>query len=211
VRAAERFDALAEGYAARTYADPDTYAGGRARLVVSLGPKLYPCDEVLDLACGDAHMSEPLQAFGLRYRGVDGSAGMIAEARRLHGSRLPLEVAPMESYEPPEPVAATLILNAIGYPADRVAFLRHVAGYTTTKVVFDFNPRLHDAAELERDLRLAGLQPVARRAYLVPQSRRLPAPLAAGLRRLEPVDAAAALVLRLRGQWLYAAVPYRVA
>jgi SAM-dependent methyltransferase len=210
VIAAEKFDALAEGYAARTYADPDAYARGRAELVVSLGPKLYPCDEVLDLACGHAHMAEPLQAQGLRYRGVDGSEGMIAEARRLHGERLPLEVAPMESYEPPEPVAATVILNAIGYPDDRVAFFRHVAGYTTTKLVFDFNPRLHEPAEVERDLRLAGLQFAARRAYLAPQSRRLPAPVAAVLRRLEPVDAAAALLLRLGGQWLYAAVPYRV-
>ena len=208
---AAKFDDLAEGYAARTYADPETYARGRADLIVSLGPKLYPCDEVLDLACGDAHMAEPLLARGLRYRGVDGSEGMIAEARRLHGEQLPLEVAPMEEYEPPEPVAATLILNAIGYPPDRVAFLRRVASYTTTKVVFDFNPRLHDPGELERDLRLAGLQPAARRAYLVPQSRRLPATVAAGLRRLETVGVAASLVLRLRGQWVYAAVPYRVA
>jgi SAM-dependent methyltransferase len=210
VKSAEKYDALAEGYAARTYADPDTYARGRAELVVSLGPKLYPCDEVLDLACGHAHMAEPLLAHGLRYRGVDGSVGMIAEARRLHGERVPLEVAPMESYEPPEPVAATVILNAMGYPDDRVAFLRHVAGYTTTKVVFDFNPRLHDPAELERDLRLAGLQVAARRPYLVPQSRRLPTPVAAALRRLEPVETAAALLLYVGGQWLYAAVPYRV-
>jgi SAM-dependent methyltransferase len=165
---------------------------------------------VLDLACGDAHMAEPLLALGLRYRGVDGSEGMIAEARRLHGEALPLEVAPMETYEPPECVDATLILNAIVYPEDRVAFLRHVAGYTRKKVVFDFNPRQLDAAEIERDLRLAGLQLAARRGYLVPQSMRLPGPLAAGLRRLEPLDAAASLVLRLRGQWLYAAVPYRV-
>jgi SAM-dependent methyltransferase len=210
VSAAEKFDSLAEGYAERTYADPQAYARGRAQLVVALGPRLYPCDEVLDLGCGDAHMAPPLEALGLRYRGVDGSEGMIAEARRLHGERLSLEVAPMEAYEPPEPVAATLILNAIGYPEDRVAFLRHVAGYTKQKVVFDFNPRLHDTAGIERDLRLAGLQLAARRGYLVPQSLRLPGPVAAGLRRLEPLDAAAALVLRLRGQWLYAAVPYRV-
>ena len=207
---AEKFDSIADGYAERTYADPHAYARGRAQLVASLGPRLYPCDVVLDLACGDAHMAEPLEALGLRYIGVDGSEGMIAEARRLRGERLSLEVAPMEVYEPPEPVDATLILNAIGYPEDRVAFLRHVAGYTKRKVVFDFNPRLHDAAGIERDLRLAGLQVAARRGYLVPQSRRLPGPLAAGLRKLEPLDAAAALVLRLRGQWLYAAVPYRL-
>jgi hypothetical protein len=206
--AAEKFDGLAEGYAARTYADPEGYAQGRAELAVSLGPRLEPGDEVLDLACGDAHMAPPLSALGLRYRGVDGSAAMIDEARRILGDRLPLEVASMESYEPPSPVAATLILNALNYPSDRVAFLRHVAGYTTKKVVFDFSPRLHDPAEVERDLRLAGLQLAARRGYLVPQSLRLPKLVTAGVRRLEPVDRAASLVLRLRGQWLYAAVPY---
>ena len=94
---AEKFDGIAEGYAARTYADPEAYARGRAQLVASLGPRLYPCDEVLDLACGDAHMAPPLEALGLRYRGVDGSEGMIAEARRIHGERLSLEVAPMET------------------------------------------------------------------------------------------------------------------
>src|SRR5262245_3140871 len=137
--AAERFDGLAEGYSARTYADPGAYARGRAELVVSLGPRLEPGDEVLDLGCGDAHMAGPLEALGLRYRGVDGSAAMIAEGRRVLGERVPLEVAQMESYEPTAPVAATLILNALHYPVDRVAFLRHVASYTATKVVFDFN------------------------------------------------------------------------
>ena len=203
---AERFDGLAEGYSARTYADPDAYARGRAELVVSLGPRLEAGDEVLDLGCGDAHMAVPLQALGLRYRGVDGSAAMIAEGRRVLGDEVPLQVAQMERYEPPGPVAATLILNALHYPDDRVAFLRRVAGYTTKKVVFDFNPRVHDAAGVERDLRLAGLLLVARRGYLVPQSFRLPAFVAGGLRRLERSDRVSRLVLRVRGQWLYAAV-----
>jgi len=207
VSAVDKFDGLAKDYSARTYADPEGYARGRAELVVSLGPRLETGDEVLDLACGDAHMAPPLEALGLRYRGVDGSAGMVAEARRLHGERLPLDVAPMEEYAPPEPVAATLILNALGYPADRVAFLRHVAGYTTKKVVFDFNPRVHRAADVERDLRLAGLELAARRGYLVPQNMRLPKLAVAGLRKLEPLDAVSSLVLRVRGQWLYAAVP----
>jgi hypothetical protein len=132
---------------------------------------------------------------------------MIAEARRVLGDEVPLEVAQMERYEPPEPVAATLILNALHYPEDRVAFLRRVAGYTTKKVVFDFNPRVHLAAGVERDLELAGLSLAARRGYLVPQSFRLPGFLARALRRLERIDGVAGLVLRVRGQWLYAAVP----
>jgi SAM-dependent methyltransferase len=208
--AAERFDGLARDYSERTYADPEGYARGRAELAVSLGVPLEPGDEVLDLACGDGHMAPLLASLGMRYRGVDGSEAMIAEARRLVGEDVSFEVAPMESYEPPGPVAATLVLNALKYPADRVVFLRRVAGYTTKKVVFDFNPRIQNATEIELDLRLAGLRLAERRAYLVPQTYRLPGMVAAGLRRLEPVDAAAALVLRLRGQWLCAAVPYEL-
>jgi SAM-dependent methyltransferase len=204
--AIEKFDGLAEGYSSRTYADPDAYAGARAALVVSLGPRLEPGDEVLDLACGDAHLAGPLEALGLRYRGVDGSEAMIAEARRVLGERVPLEIAPMESYAPTEPVAATLILNALQYPPDRVAFLRGVAAYTTKKIVFDFNPRVDRAADVERDLRAAGVEVAARRAFLVPQSFRVPGVVASALRRVEGVERAAALMLRLRGQWLYAAV-----
>src|SRR5262249_18160616 len=120
---ADMFGSLAQGYAARTYADPEGYARGRAELAVSLGPRLELGDEVLDLACGDAHMAPALAALGLRYRGVDGSEAMIAEARRHLGDAVPLAVAPMESYEPPAPVAATLVLNALSYPSDRVTFL----------------------------------------------------------------------------------------
>jgi len=209
MNAVDKFDRIAEGYAERTYADPEGYARGRAEIVVALGPRLEPGDAVLDLACGDANMAAPLLAHGLRYRGVDGSTGMIDAARRALGERVPLEVAPMEEYEPPEPVAATLILNALHYPADRTAFLRRVAGYTTRKLVFDFSPRVEDTAGVERDLRAAGLELAARRAYLVPQTRRLAAPATAALRSVERVDPLAALVLRARGQWIYAAVPSR--
>jgi SAM-dependent methyltransferase len=175
--------------------------------VVALGVPLAPGDEVLDLACGDAHMAEPLLALGLRYRGVDGSREMIAEARRRLGDRVPLTVSLMEDYAPPEPVATTLILNAFWYPDDRVAFLRQVAGFTTKKLVFDFAPRLHRPAEVERDLRAAGFTLAARRPFLLPQSIRLAPPLRALLRLLERAEPLASVVLRLRGLWVYAAAP----
>ena len=64
---------------------------------------------MLDLACGDANMAEPFLARGYRYRGVDGSAAMIAEARRRLGDRVPLEVMPIDEYEPSEPPELTLL------------------------------------------------------------------------------------------------------
>jgi ubiquinone/menaquinone biosynthesis C-methylase UbiE len=209
MRTIEKFDKLAEGYAERTYADPAGFAEARAAVIVSLGPPLVPGDEVLDLACGDALVAEPLLARGLRYRGADGSAGMIEQARRRLAKTVPLEVALMDDYEPPAAVAATLVLNALQYPADRVAFFRRVAGYTTKKLVLDFSPRVDEVAALERDLRQAGLEVAARRAFLVPRTRRLPGPALGALRLVERVDPLAATVLRRGGKWLYAATPVR--
>ena len=51
-------------------------------------------------------------ALGYRYRGVEGSAEMIAAARERLGDSVPLEVSLMEDYEPPEPVDMTLCLRA---------------------------------------------------------------------------------------------------
>ena len=99
-----------------------------------------PVATVLDLACGDANMAEPFLARGFRYRGVDGSAAMIEEARRRLGDRVPLEVARIDEYEPAEPVDLTLCLRAFYYPEDRQAFFRRIAEYTRTKFVFDFRP-----------------------------------------------------------------------
>jgi hypothetical protein len=209
VRAVEKFDRIAEGYAERTYADPAGFAAARAAAIVSLGPPLVAGDEVLDLACGDALVAGPLLARGLRYRGADGSVAMIEQARLRLGDAVPLEVALMDAYEPPAPVAATLVLNALQYPADRVAFFRRVAGYTTKKLVFDFSPRVDEATAVERDLRDAGLEVAARRAFLFPRTRRLPGPALGALRLLERADPLAAAVLRRGGKWIYAAIPAR--
>ena len=182
------------------------YARGRAELVASLGPRLYPVrrgarPRLRRRAHGAAARgARPALPRRRRQRGDDrrGAPDPRRARSRSRSRRWRRTSRPSRS-------TATLILNAIGYPDDRVAFLRHVAGYTTKKVVFDFNPRAHDAAEIERDLRLAGLQLAARRGYLVPQSFRLPGPVAAGLRRLEPrrrgrvARAAAARAVALRG------------
>jgi SAM-dependent methyltransferase len=207
VSAVDKFDRIAEGYATRMYADPERFASARADVVVALGPPLEPADEVLDLACGYALGAERLLELGFRYRGVDGSAAMIEQARRRLGSRVPLDVALMEAYAPPAPVAATLVFSALYYATDRVAFLAHLAGFTTTKIVFDFSPRVDDAAAIERDLRAAGLELAARRAFLAPRARRLNRTATRAVRLAERSDTLASLVLRRGGTWLYAVVP----
>jgi len=154
--AIEKFDRLAPGYAAHDYADPARYAARRAEIALGLGPALAPGATILDLACGDANMAGPFLARGYRYRGVDGSAGMIEEARTRLGDAVPLEVAGMDEYVPTEPVDLTLCLRAFYYPQDRAAFLQRVAAYTRVKLVFDFDPRVQDRDRIVGELRENG-------------------------------------------------------
>jgi SAM-dependent methyltransferase len=203
----EKFDRLARGYSEHDYADPEHYAERRARVAVGLGPRLPPAASVLDLACGDANMAEPLLALGFSYRGVDGSSAMIAEARSRLGDRVGLEVSLLEDYEPPEPADLTLCLRALYALPDRVAFFRRVAGYTRTKLVFDFDPRAQDREQIVRDLRSAGFERVALRPFFLPQQVAVPAPVRPALFALERAGPLAHLALRVRGIWFCAATP----
>lgn len=207
MNAIEKFDRLARGYAAHDYADPARYAARRAEVALALGPELPPGATVLDLACGDANMAEPLLARGLRYRGVDGSAVMIEEARARLGDAVSLEVARLDEYEPPEPVDLTLCLRALYYAADREAFLRRVAAYTRVKLVFDFDPRALDRRAIVRDLHANGFDRVELRPFFLPQRAAPPAPLRAALLALEDAGPLARAALKVRGIWFCAASP----
>jgi hypothetical protein len=205
VNVIEKFDKLARGYAAHDYADPTRYAERRAQVVIDLGPAVRAAGTVLDLACGDANMAEPFMSRGFRYAGVDGSAAMIAEARSRLGDGVPLETARIDEYEPPGPVDLTLCLRAFYYPEDRRAFFARVAGYTRTKFVFDFDPRVYRRGELEADLRAGGFDRVALRPFFLPQRVAPPAPVRAALLALEHAGPLARAALRVRGIWFCAA------
>ena len=206
----EKFDRLARGYAAHDYADPARYAARRAHVALTVGPALPAGASVLDLACGDANMAEPFLDRGLRYRGVDGSAAMIAEARERLGDTVSLEVARLDEYEPTERVDLTLCLRAFYYAPDRGAFFQRVAGYTRVKFVFDFDPRVYDRDEIVRDLRENGFDRVELRPFFLPQRSAPPAPLRATLLALEHVRPLARAALTVRGIWFCAASPSRV-
>jgi SAM-dependent methyltransferase len=202
-----KFDRLARGYREHDYADPERYARRRALIAVATGPPLPRGATVLDLACGDANMAEPLIELGFAYRGVDGSAEMIAEARRRLGEAVPLEVALLDEYEPHDPVDMTLCLRAFYYPTDRRAFFRLVAGYTRTKFVFDFDPRVYARRELLADLRAGGFDRVDLRPFFLPQRVAVPWPFRAALTALDHGGPLARAALRVRGIWFCAATP----
>jgi len=190
----------AERWSAEAYADSVAYLRHRAELIVSLGPRLEPGDRILDLACGDAGLANFLRPYD--YLGVDASEEMVraAQARGAH-----VELADLNEYEPPEPVAATTCFRAIYYTRDRRAFFRRVAGYTEKKLVFDLNPRKYRVDEIRADLAAAGLDHVALRPFFVPQTLALPVPLAALLRAAERSSPLARAALRVRFTYLVAA------
>jgi SAM-dependent methyltransferase len=207
VSAIDKFDRLAPGYATHDYADPERYAARRADVALAVGPQLPPGATVLDLACGDANMAEPLLARGLRYRGVDGSAAMIEEARARLGDAVSLEVARLDEYEPPEPVDLTLCLRAFYYAPEREAFFRRIGAYTRVKLVFDFDPRVYDREAIVRDLRAGGFDRVELRPFFLPQRVALPGPVRAAVEALERTGPLARAALHVRGIWFCAASP----
>ena len=184
----------------REYADPIPYLRHRAELILSLGPRLGRGDRLCDLACGDGGLSDFLP--GVEYVGVDADPKMVEEARSKGRE---LEHADLNEFEPDRPVAATTIFRAIYYAGDRLAFFRHVAGYTERKLVFDLNPRQYRLEEVAADLRAAGLPRIATRPFFVPQTVALPRSLAATLVAAEHAGPLARLALRYRFTYLVAA------
>ena len=200
----DKYDRIAHGYSEHDYADPQRYAARRARVIVELGSRPLAGESVLDLGCGDGIMAAPLRGYGLRYEGVDASAGMI-EAARVRNPGLPFDVARSEDFEPSSPVDVTICLRSFYYPEDRVAFFRKVAGYTRRKFVFDFRARAHAPEPIVADLRAAGFTSIELRAFLLPQLRRLPAPALPFVYALEELGPVALLAARRYGRLFCAA------
>jgi hypothetical protein len=184
----------------REYADPVPYLRHRADVIVSLGPPLRAGDRLCDLACGDGGLADFLP--GIEYLGVDADPKMVEEARSKGRE---IVHADLNEFEPAEPVAATTIFRAIYYSRDRVAFLRHVAGYTERKLVFDLNPRQYRLEDVLADLRAAGWPRAELRPFFVPQTRALPGAIGAALVSAERSGPLARLALRFRFTYLVAA------
>ena len=208
---ADKYGERATSWTEEAYADPARYLQHRADLVVSLGRHLDAGDTVLDLACGDGGLAEPILAAGHRYLGVDLSEEMIAAARRRLAGRAELAVADLNHFRPPEPVAATTCFRALYYTRERVAFFRHVAAFTEKKLVFDLNPRQYRLDEVAADLRAAGFSRLELRPFFVPQTYALPAPIGGLLQAAERAGPLARLLLRLRFTYVCAArAPFAV-
>jgi len=200
-----KYDKAAQGWSDEQYADSDAYLRHRAELVVSLGLPLVPGDTVLDLACGDGGLAEPLLAAGLGYSGVDLSGPMVDAARRRLAGRAEIHEADLNEFAPPAPAQATTCFRAIYYTRDRRAFFERVAGFTEKKLVFDLNPRQYRIEDVRVELAAAGLTWVTLRPFFSPQRVGLPGPVAATLRAAERSGPVARLALRYRFSYMVAA------
>jgi len=201
----DQYARQADDWTETAYADATAYLAHRAELIATLGPRLEPGDEVLDLACGDAGLGELLVARGLRYHGVDATPEMVAEARLRLGDRASIEIGDLNDYTPLNPVAATAVFRAIYYARDRRAFFEHVGSYTEKKLVFDLNPRQYRPADVATDLRAAGFDQVLLRPFFLPQTVALPRLVASAAKALERSGPLARLALRFRFTYLVAA------
>ena len=184
----------------REYADPVPYLRHRGELILSLGPPLQAGDRLCDLACGDGGLADFLP--GIEYVGVDADPKMVEEARSKGRE---ITHADLNEFVPDRPVAATTVFRAIYYARDRLAFFRHVAGYTERKLVFDLNPRQYRVEDVAADLRAAGFGDVAMRPFFVPQTRAFPHPVVSTLVVMERSGPLARLALRRRFTYLVAA------
>ena len=200
----EKYDAAAAAWSDEQYADSTAYLRHRAELVLALGPPLEPGDTVLDLACGDAGLAEPLLAAGLWYAGVDLSRPMVDAARARLGDRGRVHEADMNDFTPPEPVQAATCFRAIYYARDRRAFFRRIAAYTEKKLVFDLNPRQYRMDDVRADLAAAGFDRLELRPFFSPQRVAFPAAVAAALRGAERAGPLARLALRFRFSYMCA-------
>jgi len=180
----QKYDAIAESYSDRDYADAERYYARRARVVAA---QLAPGSSVLDFACGDGGLGRHLLALGFDYRGVDASERMVEVAQRALGDRV---VRGTLEYAPQEPVDATTIFRSLYLAPDRRAFLEHVHGFTRSKLIFDFDPRAHDRGAVLADVHGAGWRRVEVRPFLLPQRATLPRPLQQLLSALEPLPGA---------------------
>ena len=201
----DQYARQARAWTERAYADVSAYLEHRADLIATLGKPLASGDEVLDLACGDAGLAEALLARGLRYRGVDATPEMVAEARARLGERGLAEIGDLNDYVPAAPVAATTVFRAIYYARNRLEFFRHVSRYTEKKFVFDLNPRQYRVEDVLDDLRSAGFESLVLRPFFVPQTVSLPRRVVRAATALERAGPLARLALRLRFTYVVAA------
>ena len=202
---AEKYREKAERWSDEAYADPVAYLHHRAELVVSLGPALEPGDTVLDLACGDGGLAEPMLALGVRYAGVDLSEEMVSAAKRRLVGRAEVHLGDLNTFTPGHPVAAATCFRAVYYAVDRRAFFRHVAGYTERKLVFDLNPRQYRLEDIRADLRTAGFPNLKLRPFFFPQTHSLPRRVTRFVAAAEGSGLLARALLRVRFTYICAA------
>jgi predicted TPR repeat methyltransferase len=186
-----KYDALADSWSGEAYADSAGFYRRRADVVAALGGRLRAGASILELGCADGGLSEVLVTAGFILTGMDVSARMIELARRRVPEGATFGVGDLNTYEPPEPVAATIGFRVLPYVDDLATFFARAASFSTEKIVFDLVPSTGPTlATVRSALEAAGLERIEVRPWLLPARTRIPRvgmSVVSGVERVKPV------------------------
>lgn len=200
--AAEKYNDLAEGFAERTWANLAFDMRRRLFLTTSWGNALHAGDSVVELGSGDGYLAQLLVQEGFRYRGLDISPRMVAEAERrlaaaeLTASFLAVDVDQVSLTEPIDAVVS--YMGAFfTFVHDPLTLLQRIRPYIRKKIIVDLNPRERITIPNAMDmLKTAGFHNVAWRPFFVPVAMKLPEAALKTLSLCESVPVLRSLPLR---------------
>jgi SAM-dependent methyltransferase len=200
--AAEKYNALAEGFAERTWANLAFDMRRRLILTTTWGEALHVGDSVVEFGCGDGYLAQLFVKEGFRYRGLDISPSMVAMAeRRLSGAELTASFLAVDvdqvSLTQPIDAAVSYMGAFFTFIHDPLTLLQRIRPYIRKKIIVDLNPRgsisLASAMDMLKD---AGFRNVTWRPYFVPVTMKLPAAALRALSVCESVPVLRSLPLR---------------
>ena len=176
---AEKYTKLAQGFAERSYANPEELMRRRAKLIVSWGTTLKAGKTVLELGCGDGSLAYWLTRKGIRYTGTDFAPGMIEEARAKAALyEVPARFFQMDMNSPEGIENFDCIFGFcrtfFTYCKSPSSTLQKLRPHVCQKMIVDWNRyspvALEDAVLIVRG---AGFRNVSYRPFLVPLKHRL--------------------------------------
>lgn len=203
---ASKYDALANGFAEKEYADPQHYNLRKVSIAVSRGHyQLQPDDTVLELGCGDGITSYYFtQRYRMRVIGIDSSLEMVRAAQERCQDCIPHPVFLTGDLNdlaevdlPDEPVQCVTLFRASYYVRDWNALASEIH-QRTQKFVIDVDPRRDNLPAILHTLREAGLCRLWIRPFFTPMTCSLPQFGYWALEKAESIPLVSHLVLKYK-------------
>jgi SAM-dependent methyltransferase len=175
---ANKYDRIAERFSEESYANLAFYMERRFMLATTWGKPLSPGNSVLELGCGDGYLAQLFVQGGLRYSGIDMSAGMVATAKRRiseAGLKANFTVADISSLAVSEPYDAVIAYMRafFTYVPDPLCVLQQLRPHIRKKIIVDLDPRQTPLRVAVDTLEKAGFAKICWRPFFVPEKKQL--------------------------------------